>query len=602
MSCLLPQFKCSPDTFAVNFKSQSHSYVNSSKGREANIFRPQCILSTTSPPTLTSTTTLLEIEKLQLSSLETIPKSVPSDRSWKTSTSRPESAMLDLEKLPSLDTHQPWTYFGAAGRPSEVDHGATLEKEALLTSEEAVIAAAASEALALAKAAVKVAKDAAMMVNHHKSTKPDGTITGILPEVDNLMFEKNLAERVVVRESKVAEIGLGEKYPASCPLADPDDVEPSAEELQFLEEQLSNSIAVRSNRQTERKARRSRAAEKAAANIVSVKSGSSSRKKRSSVQDVDYNDPLRYLRGTTSTSRLLTASEEHMLSGGIQVLLKLERLQVELNERYGGQPTFAQWAAAAGVDQKTLRKQINYGILCKDKMIKSNIRLVISIAKNYQGAGMNLQDLVQEGCRGLVRGAEKFDASKGFKFSTYAHWWIKQAVRKSLSDQSRTIRLPFHMVEATYRVKEARKQLYSENGRVPNDEEVAEATGLSMKRLTAVLLTPKAPRSLDQKIGINQDLKPSDVIADPEAETSEDLLIKQFMRQDLAKVLDSLNPREKQVVKWRFGLEDGRMKTLQEIGELMGVSRERIRQIESCAFRKLKNKKRTKHLQQYVMP
>ncbi|MCD7466423.1 hypothetical protein HAX54_003120 [Datura stramonium] len=309
----------------------------------------------------------------------------------------------------------------------------------------------------------------------------------------------------------------------------------------------------------------------------------------------------KHLRGTTSTSRLLTASEEHKLSEGIQDLLKLERLQEELAERCGGQPTFGQWAAAAGVDQKTLRKRINYGILCKDKMIKSNIRLVISIAKNYQGAGMNLQDLVQEGCRGLVRGAEKFDASKGFKFSTYAHWWIKQAVRKSLSDQSRTIRLPFHMVEATYRVKEARKQLYSENGRHPDEEEIAEATGLSMKRLSAVMLTPKAPKSLDQKIGFNQNLKPSEVIADPEAETSEELLIKQFMKQDLQKVLDTLNPRERQVIRWRFGLEDGRMKTLQEIGELMGVSRERIRQIESSALRKLKNKKRTRHLQQYII-
>lgn len=254
----------------------------------------------------------------------------------------------------------------------------------------------------------------------------------------------------------------------------------------------------------------------------------------------------------------------------------------------------------SGVDQKTLRKRLNYGILCKDKMIKSNVRLVISIAKNYQGVGMNLQDLVQEGCRGLLRGAEKFDASKGFKFSTYAHWWIKQAVRKSLSDQSRTIRLPFHMVDATYRVREARKKLFTENGRHPNDEEVAEATGLSMKRLTAVNLAPKAPRSFDQKIGFNQNLKPSEILSDPEAETSEEILTKQFMRQDLEKALDTLNPREKQVVKWRFGLLDGRMKTLQEIGELMGVSRERIRQIESCAFRKLKNKKRTKFLQQYI--
>ncbi|XP_042028775.1 RNA polymerase sigma factor sigB-like isoform X3 [Salvia splendens] len=580
MSCLLPQFKCSPDTFAVNyFKSQSYSSIHSSKSREAINFRTQCILSVTSVPTAT-TSSVLELEKLQLSSLEAFPSSAAADRSWRASIST--SAMLELEKVVSLDTRpipfvaeRPLAYVGAVGPPSEIRLEANLDEATILTREETVITAA-SEALALAKEAVKLAKDAAMMISHHKSTKSSSTTTGISRE--------------------------GGNFPVSDPLAEPDDdVEPSAEELEFLESQLSNIITVRSKRQTERKARRSRAAEKAAANIVSVKSGSSSRKKRSSVQEVDYSDPLRYLRGTTSSSRLLTASEEKMLSEGIQALLKLEKLQDELTLRFGSPPTFAQWAAAAGLDHQTLRQQLNYGVLCKDKMIKSNIRLVISIAKNYLGAGMNLQDLVQEGCRGLVRGSEKFDASKGFKFSTYAHWWIKQAVRKSLSDQSRTIRLPFHMVEATYRVKEARKQLYSENGRVPDDAEVAEATGLSMKRLSAVMLTPKAPRSLDQKIGINQDLKPSDVISDPEAETSEELLIKQFMRQDLAKVLDSLNPREKQVVSWRFGLEDGRMKTLQEIGELMGVSRERIRQIESCALRKLKNKKRTKHLQQYVM-
>ncbi|CAI9769670.1 unnamed protein product [Fraxinus pennsylvanica] len=601
MSCLLPQFRCLPDTFSVNFKSQNHFGTHPAKSRDPIYFRTQCILST-------ATTTVLELERLQLSSLEAISNSVPADRSSKPTG----TAVLDLEKLklPSLDVHsnsiaanRPWTYIGAVGPPTEANRQATLATETLITSEEAVVAAAAAEALALAKAAVKVAKDAAMMVSNRTATMSDCETTEILPEVDNLLLERNqlahFAERVDGRQSKVSE-GLGKNHSASY-LLTKSDVEPSHEELELLEAQLSRSIAVRSNRQTERKARRARAAEKAAANVVSVKSGSTSRKKRV-LQDIDYSDPLRYLRGTTSSSRLLTAAEEQKLSVGIQDLLKLERLQEELTERYGDQLTSAQWAAAAGVDQKTLRERLNYGILCKDKMIKSNIRLVISIAKNYQGVGMNLQDLVQEGCRGLVRGAEKFDASKGFKFSTYAHWWIKQAVRKSLSDQSRTIRLPFHMVEATYRVKEARKQLFNENGRQPDNEEVAEATGLSMKRLSAVMLTPKAPRSLDQKIGINQNLKPSEVIADPEAETSEDLLIKEFMKQDLAKVLDTLNPREKQVIRWRFGLEDGRMKTLQEIGELMGVSRERIRQIESCAFRKLKNKKRTKHLQQYVMP
>ncbi|XP_059651761.1 RNA polymerase sigma factor sigB [Cornus florida] len=579
MSCLLPQFKCLPDSFSIHAKTHHQATTQLPKNREPVYFRTQCILSTTSPPLPTVTSTVLDMEKLKLPYLEAHSNPVTANR--------------------------PWMYIGATGPPTEANFAATLATETLLTSDEAIIAAAAAEAVALAKAAVKVAKDAAVMVSRNNSTKSDSKPTTILSEADSFQFGRaELAEiaRVgLVEESKEAETEFGENYSLQYPIKEADDLEPTHEELELLQAQLSKSIAVRSNRQTERKAKRAKAAEKSAASIVSVKPGSTSRRKRVSVQDIDYSDPLRYLRGTTSSSKLLTATEEHQLSEGIQGLLKLEKLQDELVERCGGQPTIAQWAAAAGIDQRTLRTRLSYGMRCKDRMIKSNIRLVISIAKNYQGVGMNLQDLVQEGCRGLVRGAEKFDASKGFKFSTYAHWWIKQAVRKSLSDQSRTIRLPFHMVEATYRVKEARKQLYSENGRHPDNEEVAEATGLSMKRLTAVLLTPKAPRSLDQKIGINQNLKPSEIIADPEAETSEDLLIKQFMKQDLHKVLDTLNPRERQVIRWRFGMEDGRMKTLQEIGELMGVSRERIRQIESCAFRKLKNKRRTKHLQQYLM-
>lgn len=558
MSYLLSQFKCPPDT-SMQFRAHQHTSTHFLKNRELIHFQLQCVLSTTSsPPAPTAKTTLLDIDKLRLHSLEAHSNSVPAFR--------------------------PLTYIGTVGPSAEAKLASTLANESLWTSEEAVVAAAAAEAVALAKAAVKIANDAAL----------------ILRKSGSRQLEADSAHLARVPQTEGARI-VGERDfgPRDEEL---DDSGPTDEELALLQEQLIKSIAVRSKRQTERKFRRARAAEKAAASVVSVKSGSSSRKKRTSLQDVDYSDPLRYLRGTTSTTRLLTAAEELELSDGIQDLLKLEKLHEEIRERCGGQPTFAQWAAAVGVDQKTLRKRLNYGTRCKDKMIKSNIRLVISIAKNYQGAGMNLQDLVQEGCRGLVRGAEKFDASKGFKFSTYAHWWIKQAVRKSLSDQSRTIRLPFHMVEATYRVKEARKQLYRENGRHPNNEEVAAATGLSMKRLTAVLLTPKAPRSLDQKIGINENLKPSEVIADPEAETSEEVLTRQFMKQDLEKVLDSLNPRERQVVRWRFGLEDGRMKTLQEIGELMGVSRERIRQIESCAFRKLKNKRRIKLLQQYLVP
>ncbi|KAJ6379765.1 hypothetical protein OIU76_016420 [Salix suchowensis] len=493
------------------------------KNREPYCFLAQCVLSSASPAT---STVVLDLEKLRLPSLEPHSDSIAANR--------------------------PWTYIGGIGPQKKPPFGTSLAAETLIANDEAVIAAAA-EAVALARAAVRVAKDAAEMAKNYSSLKNE-TKTPIASTADSfssmwsLLTEKERAD--IIGDSVSAETRLREEYSVQYPTEESDCLEPTQEELALLQKQLSEGITVRSKRQTERKARRARAAEKSAANVVSVK-------------------------GASSSSKLLSATEEVELSEGIQDLLKLERIEEELKERFGGEPTFAQWAAAAGVDQLTLRKRLNYGILCKDKMIKSNIRLVISIAKNYQGSGMNLQDLVQEGCRGL--------------YASHSQIGLER------------LRLPFHMVDATYRVKEARKQLYSENGRHPDDKEVAEATGLSMKRLSAVLLTPKAPRSLDQKMGFNMDLKLSEVTADPEAETAEDLLMKEFMKKDLEKVLGSLGPRENQVIRWRFGMEDGRMKTLQEIGELMGVSRERVRQIELSAFRKLKNKNRTKHLRQYMV-
>ncbi|KAI5402239.1 RNA polymerase sigma factor sigB [Lathyrus oleraceus] len=553
MSCLLPHF----NTFTTPIPIPTHRHhpiILQTKSRRNFYLRPHCILSPSAP-----STALLEFDTNQFHAANT-----------------------------------PWPYVA-----SQENYKAATSAESLLASEDAVIAAAASEAIALAKAAAKLAKDAALLVKHNSPQQQPVVRPQPPSKPENLLLkwlQHMEAQDAVAEGPQIME----DVDTSSTQEEELEDEEPTSEELEVAEEELSDSIDARSGRQTERKARRVRACGKAATNIVSFKSGSISRKKRVRTQEIDYSDPLRYLRNTTRSTKLLTISEEVKLSAGIQDLITLERLQEDLAEKSGGKPTFSQWATMAGVDQKTLRKRLNYGVFCKEKMVKSNIRLVISIAKNYQGSGMSLQDLVQEGCRGLVRGAEKYDASKGFKFSTYAHWWIKQAVRKSLSAQSRIIRLPFHMVGATYKVKAAQKQLYSENGRQPDDAEVAEATGLSMKRLNAVYMTPKAPRSLEQKIGINQSLKPSEVLADPEAETPEEQLIKQFMKKDLEKVLDSLNPREKQVIRLRFGMDDGKMKTLQEIGEIIGVSRERVRQIESCGFRRLKNKKRAKHLEHYL--
>lgn len=510
------------------------------------------------------------IEKLQLSTLEAHPNTLASTK------------LL--------------TYVGVVGLPGKRKNEETLPREAFLINEEAVIAAAASEAIALAKAAVEVAKEAAQLLKNDLCMKLDKS--------NDYAHRDGILMANAIRPSELDNITLNYSTTVSEPLEEHITKNQSQDtcisSLIRNELDLKQKLAVRSEQQVERKSRRARVAGKATTSISVVKSGSSGKKKRAAFQEIDYSDPLHYLRGTTSTSKLLTASEEQELSEGIQDLLKLERLQVELAKRFGRQPTSTEWAAAAELDTRTLRQHLHYGIQCKDRMIKSNIRLVISIAKNFQGAGMSIQDLVQEGCRGLLRGSEKFDASKGFKFSTYAHWWIKQSVRKSLSDQSRTIRLPFHMVEASYRVREAKKHLYNESGKHPDNEEIAEAAGLTMKRFTAVMLAPKAPISLDQKMGVNMSLKPSEVISVPDALTPEEMLVKQFMKEDLNKTLDCLNQRERKVVRWRFGMEDGRMKTLQEIGELMGVSRERIRQIESCAFRKLKNKKRTKNLRQYL--
>nr|QKY65013.1 plastidic RNA polymerase sigma-subunit 2 [Passiflora tenuiloba] len=580
MSCLLPQFKCQPDTFSAHFRTYLPHASNHtpllSKNREPVWLRAQCSLSITSPSSSASTS-VLDPEKQRLSSIGS--------------------------HTDSVDANRPWTYTGAIAPSKEPTFGAAFAAETLITCDKAVIAAASAQAIALAKAALKAAEDAALMVNSHQSEKSEcNHVVRVTADAFtctwSMLTESERAD--ILGDSPAAETGSRDHYSLPSYGKEYDLLEPTNEELVLLQKQLSEGIAVRSSRLTERRARRVRATEKAAVSVTSTKRGSTSRKKRGSTPKVDFSDPLRYFRATANSSKLLTAAEESMLSAGVQDLLKLESLKKDLMERCGSEPTFEQWATVAGVDQRTLRRRLDIGILSKHKMVKSNIRLVVSIVKKFHGAGMNPQDLVQEGCRGLVRGIEKFDPSKGFKFSTYAHWWIKQAVRRALSEQTRLIRLPVHMVEATYKVKEARKQFIQKNGRQPFEEEIAEATGLSMKRLTAVLQVPEAPISLEQSPG--SDITPSEIISDPDADTPEYLMMRQFLKMDLEKVLNSLNNKENQVIRWRFGMEDGRVKTLQEVGECLNLSRERVRQIEMSAFRKLKNKRRSKHLKNYLVP
>uniref|UniRef100_A0A0D9XRT6 RNA polymerase sigma factor n=1 Tax=Leersia perrieri TaxID=77586 RepID=A0A0D9XRT6_9ORYZ len=463
-----------------------------------------------------------------------------------------------------------------------------LASEAFL-NEEAVVTAAAAEAIALARAAAEAAQEVVLMVQNNKkepNTRPKKAVVNYLAnEILRTEMKPNNLD-------KYGDSTLSENMDSYGILSDEAEVDDDAQDIP--------SIAVKSARQTERRARRTRAAIKAATIVHnSQKPPSSSKKKRSKGASSSTN-PLGSLWKMTGR-RLLTAKEEVEFSEGIQDLLKLEAIQAELAEYNGGQPTFSQWATAAGTDERTLRKRLDHGIHCKNRMVTSNVRLVISIAREFEGPGMELYDLIQEGMQGLIRGAEKFDASKGFRFSTYSHWWIKQAMRKSVSEQSQIFRLPAHMVEASYRVKECIKRLRRKLKRRPTNEEIAVDTGMPIKRVEAAVNLPKYSVSLDSKIG-STDMTYQEVTADPTAETAEEMLNRLSMKRDVHKALDTLTPRERQVVTLRFGLEDGRIRTLQEIGNTMGVSRERIRQIESAAFRKLRSKKRVNALKDYLVP
>ncbi|GJN31024.1 hypothetical protein PR202_gb19378 [Eleusine coracana subsp. coracana] len=486
------------------------------------------------------------------------------------------TAVIDAELAESLSVGPP---------PPSPHRSLPVSFGDALLNREAVVAAAAAEAVALARAAAEVAREAARMARA-ADHRPD------IPQRDteDSLLAKEVLRTEAGREVRRAGVRLLEEEEFSSIFSD---------ESENDEEELSvqGVVAVRSARRGERRARRVRVAMKAAKSAsIRTPVGSSSRKKRLK----GCRNPLGCFYKMTGP-KLLTAKQEVEFSQGIQDLLKLEAVKKEIAQYNGGEPTFSQWAAAAGTDENTLRKRLNYGVYCKNRMVKSNVRLVISIAREFEGPGMEFSDLIQEGMQGLIRGAEKFDASKGFRFSTYSHWWIKQAIRKSVLEQTQIIRLPAHMAEASSRVKECRRRLLRELKRLPTNDEIARDTGLTMRRVEAALSLPRYTVSLTSKVGCT-DVTYQEVMPDTSAETAEETLHRWFMKKDVDRALDSLSPREKQVMRYRFGIEDGRPRTLHDIGQMIGVSRERIRQIEMAAFRKLRSKKKVQSLQHYLHP